>query len=192
MSSKITLDRLAAANPAPEHGIDIDDSKLLLAIQERSVAMSTNTERKATRGIPPLTGSGPPKRQRGWIVALAAFAVVMVVGLAALLCVSGMLFAAASVERLIGKQGLVILSKLTGLVLAALAAQIGIDELTDEHWEVIRFVRSDYAAEGESPTLRRVTTVGEIPTKSLFKLFPKKPAKKMSYIAGVPKPHGCV
>jgi multiple antibiotic resistance protein len=44
--------------------------------------------------------------------------------LAALLCVSGLLFAAASVERLIGKQGLTILSKLTGLVLAALAAQI--------------------------------------------------------------------
>jgi hypothetical protein len=85
MSSKITLDRLAAANPAPEHGIDIDDSKLLLAIQERSVAMSTNTERKATRGIPPLAGSEPPKRQRGWIVVLAAFAAVMIVGLVTLL-----------------------------------------------------------------------------------------------------------
>jgi tRNA 2-thiouridine synthesizing protein E len=23
-------------------------------------------------------------------------------------------------------------------------------------------------------------------------LFPQKPAKKMSYIAGLPKPHGCV
>ena len=44
--------------------------------------------------------------------------------LAALLCVSGLLFAAASVERLIGRQGLTILSKITGLVLAALAAQI--------------------------------------------------------------------
>lgn len=44
--------------------------------------------------------------------------------LAALFCVSAMLFAAAPVERLIGRQGLVILSKLTGLVLAALAAQI--------------------------------------------------------------------
>jgi len=44
--------------------------------------------------------------------------------LAALLCVSAMLFAAAPVERLIGRQGLLILSKLTGLVLAALAAQI--------------------------------------------------------------------
>jgi tRNA 2-thiouridine synthesizing protein E len=76
-------------------------------------------------------------------------------------------------------------------VAAQLAANIGI-ELTDEHWKVIRFVRSDYEAEGETPTLRRVTNVAGIPTKELFKLFPKKPAKKMSYVAGVPKPVGCV
>jgi len=31
-----------------------------------------------------------------------------------------------------------------------------------------------------------------VDTKTLFLLFPKKPAKKMSYIAGLPKPHGCV
>ncbi len=72
-----------------------------------------------------------------------------------------------------------------------LAEQIGI-ELTDRHWEVIRFVRADYQAQGETPTLRRVSTIGGVPTKELFQLFPKKPAKKMSYIAGVPKPHGCV
>ncbi len=73
----------------------------------------------------------------------------------------------------------------------SLAAQIGID-LTDQHWKAIRFVRDDYAAQGETPTIRRVSTVGGIPTKDLFKLFPQKPAKKMAYIAGVPKPHGCV
>ena len=28
--------------------------------------------------------------------------------------------------------------------------------------------------------------------KSLFALFPQKPAKKMAYIAGLPKPRGCV
>ena len=27
---------------------------------------------------------------------------------------------------------------------------------------------------------------------SVLTLFPKKPMKKMAYIAGVPKPHGCV
>jgi len=73
----------------------------------------------------------------------------------------------------------------------ALAAQIGID-MTDDHWKAIRFLREDFAAQGETATLRRVSTVGGIPTKQLFVLFPQKPAKKMAYVAGLPKPHGCV
>ena len=73
----------------------------------------------------------------------------------------------------------------------ALADAIGI-ELTEEHWQVIRFLREDFAAQGETPTIRRVSTAGGVDTKRLFQLFPKKPAKKMSYIAGLPKPHGCV
>ena len=72
-----------------------------------------------------------------------------------------------------------------------LATNIGID-LTDDHWKAIRFLRADYAAQGETATLRRVSAVGGIPTKDLFTLFPKKPAKKMAYIAGLPKPAGCV
>jgi tRNA 2-thiouridine synthesizing protein E len=72
-----------------------------------------------------------------------------------------------------------------------LAAQIGID-LTDEHLKVIRFLREDYKTQGETATTRRVQTVGGIPVKQQFVLFPKKPAKKMAYIAGLPKPHGCV
>ena len=73
-----------------------------------------------------------------------------------------------------------------------LAAMIGIDEMTDEHWAAIRFLRSDFAEQQETATLRRVSKVGGIPTKQLFVLFPKKPAKKMAYIAGLPKPKGCV
>lgn len=73
----------------------------------------------------------------------------------------------------------------------SLAAQIGIT-LTDEHWKAIRFLREDYASQGETPTLRRISTVGGIPTKTLFQLFPQKPAKKLAYVAGLPKPHGCV
>jgi tRNA 2-thiouridine synthesizing protein E len=72
-----------------------------------------------------------------------------------------------------------------------LAAQIGID-LSDAHWKAIEFLRDDYREQGETATLRRVSTAGGIPTKQLFTLFPKKPAKKMAYIAGLPKPHGCV
>jgi tRNA 2-thiouridine synthesizing protein E len=73
----------------------------------------------------------------------------------------------------------------------SLAAQIGI-ELTEEHLRVLRFLRADFAERGETPTLRRVSTVGGVPTKRLFELFPKKPAKKMAYVAGLPKPQGCV
>ncbi|CAN5534064.1 TusE/DsrC/DsvC family sulfur relay protein [soil metagenome] len=72
-----------------------------------------------------------------------------------------------------------------------LAGQIGID-LTEEHWKVIRFLRADYPGQGETATARRVQAVGGIPVKEQFALFPKKPAKKMAYIAGLPKPRGCV
>ncbi|WP_088282106.1 TusE/DsrC/DsvC family sulfur relay protein [Kineosporia sp. A_224] len=74
---------------------------------------------------------------------------------------------------------------------AVLAEQIGI-QLTDAHWKVIRFLREDFKAQGETATTRRVQQVGGVPVKEQFTLFPKKPGKKMSYIAGLPKPHGCV
>ena len=64
--------------------------------------------------------------------------------------------------------------------------------MTPRHWEVINFLRKDFASEGETATTRRVQTVGGFATKEQFDLFPKKPAKKMSYIAGLPKPRGCV
>jgi TusE/DsrC/DsvC family sulfur relay protein len=72
-----------------------------------------------------------------------------------------------------------------------LAAQIGV-ELTDGHWKVLRFLREDYKIRGETPTTRRVQMAGGVPVKEQFALFPKKPGKKMAYIAGLPKPHGCV
>ncbi|AAR34127.1 MarC family protein [Geobacter sulfurreducens] len=43
---------------------------------------------------------------------------------AAVLCIGALLGSAASIEHVIGKRGITILSKLTGLMLAALAAQI--------------------------------------------------------------------
>ncbi|WP_407343738.1 TusE/DsrC/DsvC family sulfur relay protein [Pengzhenrongella phosphoraccumulans] len=72
-----------------------------------------------------------------------------------------------------------------------LAAQIGIT-MTDEHWKVVHYLRADFETQGETATLRRVSTNGGIPVKELFALFPQKPAKKMAYIAGLPKPVGCV
>ena len=72
-----------------------------------------------------------------------------------------------------------------------LAGRIGI-ELTDAHRAVLQFLRNDYRVRGETPTLRRVAAGTGVPVKQLFALFPGKPAKKMAYIAGLPKPRGCV
>lgn len=72
-----------------------------------------------------------------------------------------------------------------------LAENIGI-ELTDEHLSVVRWLREDYSANGATATLRRISTAGGFDMKKLFELFPKKPAKKMAYVAGLPKPAGCV
>lgn len=73
----------------------------------------------------------------------------------------------------------------------ALAKQIEV-EMTDAHWKIIKFLREDFKTQGETATSRRVQTVGGVPVKDQFALFPKKPAKKMAYIAGLPKPKGCV
>ena len=72
-----------------------------------------------------------------------------------------------------------------------LAGQEGI-ELTDRHWEVLEFMRKDYAEKGTAPTIRRLKKLGIVPIKELYALFPGGPAKKASKIAGLPKPKGCV
>jgi tRNA 2-thiouridine synthesizing protein E len=41
-------------------------------------------------------------------------------------------------------------------------------------------------------TPRRVQVYGGFPLKEQFLLFPKKPGRKMAYVAGLPKPKGCV
>ena len=76
-------------------------------------------------------------------------------------------------------------------VARSLATQIGI-MLTPRHWDAIRFLRQDFKQRGETATIRRVASAGGIPVKEQFTLFPTKPAKKMAYIAGLPKPRGCV
>ncbi|MGV8850420.1 MAG: TusE/DsrC/DsvC family sulfur relay protein [Propionibacteriaceae bacterium] len=73
-----------------------------------------------------------------------------------------------------------------------LAGMIGIDELTPAHWAALKFMREDQAKSGVTPTLRRMQIQGKFDVKQLFVLFPGKPAKKMSYLAGLPKPVGCV
>jgi dissimilatory sulfite reductase related protein len=76
-------------------------------------------------------------------------------------------------------------------IAVAIAEREGI-MLTDRHWVVIRYVRSEYEATGESPTLRRITKASGVDTKEIYQLFPGGPAKLAAKIAGLKKPTGCI
>ena len=73
-----------------------------------------------------------------------------------------------------------------------MAASEGIDALTDQHWQVIRFMRKEYAEKGAGPTVRVLGKTSGVTVKELYALFPKGPAKTAAKIAGIPKPRGCV
>ena len=77
-------------------------------------------------------------------------------------------------------------------IAVVLAKEEGIDELTDRHWVVINFVRDEFGRTGNPPTLRAITKNSGVPTKEVYELFPKGPAKKVSRIAGLGKPKGCI
>lgn len=68
----------------------------------------------------------------------------------------------------------------------------GIDELTDKHWQVIHFMRAEYAEKGTGPTVRVLGKTSGVTVKELYQLFPKGPAKMAARIAGIPKPRGCI
>jgi tRNA 2-thiouridine synthesizing protein E len=73
-----------------------------------------------------------------------------------------------------------------------LARREGIDPLTDRHWTVIRFMRTEYETKGTGPTVRVLGKTSGVPVKELYQLFPKGPAKLAAKIAGIPKPRGCI
>ena len=71
--------------------------------------------------------------------------------------------------------------------------------LTDNHWEVINFLREYYNEYQIAPAVRVLTkAIGKKlgPEKGsnsyLYELFPYGPAKQACKIAGLPKPTGCV
>ncbi|HXZ71431.1 MAG TPA: TusE/DsrC/DsvC family sulfur relay protein [Streptosporangiaceae bacterium] len=72
-----------------------------------------------------------------------------------------------------------------------IARQEGI-ELTDRHWQVIKFMRHEYEIKGTGPTVRVLGKTSGVTIKELYQLFPKGPAKTAAKIAGIPKPRGCI
>ncbi|KPM84651.1 MULTISPECIES: TusE/DsrC/DsvC family sulfur relay protein [Pseudoalteromonas] len=71
--------------------------------------------------------------------------------------------------------------------------------LSEQHWEVVHFVRDFYVEYNTSPAIRMLVKamaqkLGEEKGNSmyLYKLFPKGPAKQATKIAGLPKPARCI
>jgi TusE/DsrC/DsvC family sulfur relay protein len=73
-----------------------------------------------------------------------------------------------------------------------LARTEGIEPLTERHWKVIRFMRSEFIEKGTGPTVRALGKTSGVSIKELYELFPKGPAKIAAKIAGIPKPRGCI
>lgn len=72
-------------------------------------------------------------------------------------------------------------------------------ELTENHWEVIQFLREYFEAYDVAPAIRILTKqIGKKlgkekgNSKYLYELFPEGPAKQACKYAGLPKPTGCV
>ena len=83
-------------------------------------------------------------------------------------------------------------------VAAAMAEQDDLD-LTDDHWEIINFLREYYEEYQIAPAVRVLTkAVGKKlgkdkgNSKYLYELFPYGPGKQACRYAGLPKPTGCV
>lgn len=73
-----------------------------------------------------------------------------------------------------------------------LARREGIDEVTEAHWKVIRFMRAAYDTTGSGPTVRALGKTSGVTIRELYQLFPKGPAKVAARVAGIPKPRGCI
>jgi len=78
-------------------------------------------------------------------------------------------------------------------IAAALAfTEEGIEQLTDDHWSVIDYIRDYYLEKNLAPMVRKVCKNTGFKLTHIFELFPSGPAKGACKVAGLPKPDGCV
>lgn len=68
----------------------------------------------------------------------------------------------------------------------------GVEQLTDEHWKVIKYLRSYYLEFGIAPMIRKLCKETGFNLKKIYELFPSGPAKGACKLAGLAKPTGCV
>jgi TusE/DsrC/DsvC family sulfur relay protein len=74
----------------------------------------------------------------------------------------------------------------------AIARTEDVEELTEDHWKVINYLRNYYQEFGIAPMIRKLCKETGFQLKYIYELFPSGPAKGACKIAGLPKPTGCV
>jgi TusE/DsrC/DsvC family sulfur relay protein len=77
-------------------------------------------------------------------------------------------------------------------VAKALATTEGVDDLTEEHWKLVNYLREYYLKYGIAPMIRKLCKETGFSLKKVYELFPSGPAKGACKLAGLPKPTGCV
>ena len=74
----------------------------------------------------------------------------------------------------------------------ALAGTEGVDEMTEDHWKVVNYLRDYYMKFGIAPMIRKLCKETGFPLKRIYELYPSGPAKGACKVAGLAKPTGCV
>jgi tRNA 2-thiouridine synthesizing protein E len=74
----------------------------------------------------------------------------------------------------------------------ALAAEEDIEEMTQQHWGVVNFIRKYWQENDIAPPVRLLCKECGVSVRELYRLFKSGPARGACRIAGLPKPDGCV
>ena len=77
-------------------------------------------------------------------------------------------------------------------VAAALAKTEGVEEMSEDHWKVVNYIRKHYTDFGTAPMIRKLCKGSGFKLKQIYELFPSGPAKGACKVAGLPKPTRCV
>jgi len=73
-----------------------------------------------------------------------------------------------------------------------LAKTEGVEEMGEEHWKLVNYLRDYYLKFQIAPMIRKLCKETGFDLKKVYELFPSGPAKGACKVAGLPKPTGCV
>ena len=82
-------------------------------------------------------------------------------------------------------------SQWNGEIAKELAASLGINELTQQHWDLLNWLLQQHF-DGVEVNIRKVGASGICDIKQFYQLFPNGPLKNASKIAGLKKPTSCL